>query len=372
MNIFNINLCHSVKNKNTLQIQCSNKPKHNEILCGKHLTSKNIILFKDNKEINQEINQAINLEKDDESKKIYTKYELFEKISNNANISIYSIRKSIQNCILKSTIDTKQTKQLLIKLLKTEIEKERYFLTHIDSIILIQSFFRKCLVYKRTVCTNDTDILTFDSKYDIPGKYIYIFLNEVNNKKYAYDIRTLYEIIQSEYPSCPYTFRTFTEDEKNKIISYKDKLINQGISVCIEKKILTIDEEIEMKIKDVFYQINMLDNYTNHNWFKNLELHELIKLYCKMEDIWSYRSTMTMDSRKNIIKTGIAFNIPINSIKIQKSKIKMQNVLLDEFTRFITEGINREEKKLGAILILTGLVEVSNEAANALPHLIQL
>jgi hypothetical protein len=49
----------------------------------------------------------------------------------------------------------------------------------------------------------------------------------------------------------------------------------------------------------------------------------------------------------------------------------MQNILLDEFLRLITEGIDREEKKLGAILILTGLVEVSFEAAIALPYLIQ-
>ena len=38
----------------------------------------------------------------------------------------------------------------------------------------------------------------------------------------------------------------------------------------------------------------------------------------------------------------------------------------------ITEGINIEEKKLGAILILTALVEVSHEAAHALPHLMQI
>ena len=38
----------------------------------------------------------------------------------------------------------------------------------------------------------------------------------------------------------------------------------------------------------------------------------------------------------------------------------------------ITEGINIEEKKLGAILILTALVEVSHEAEHALPHLMQI
>lgn len=369
MNIFNINLCHSVKNKKTLEIQCSSKSKHNEILCGKHLASKNIILFKNNI-VNKEI--KVDIEVDDDSKKIYTKYELFEKISNNTNLSIYSIRKSIKNCILKNTIDTKQSKQLLIKSLKNEIERERYYLTHIDSIILIQSFFRKYLIYKRALCTNDTDILTFESKYDIPNKFIYIFFNEVNKKKYAYDIRTLLEIIQSEYPSCPYTFRSFTDNEKDKILFYKNKLINKGIDLCIEKKILSPEEEIEMKIKDIFYQINMLDNYTNHAWFKNLSLYQLTELYIKLEDIWNYRSNMDIESKKKIIYNGIAFNIPIHIIKNMKSKYRLQEIILDEFTRFITEGVNRDERKLGAILILTALVEVSFEAADALPHLIQV
>jgi hypothetical protein len=116
----------------------------------------------------------------------------------------------------------------------------------------------------------------------------------------------------------------------------------------------------------------MLDNYTNHEWFKNLNLHQLIHLYALMEDIWNYRSSMTLQSKKKIIKNGIIFSIPIHIIKQEKSIIKMQNILLDEFTRLITEGVDREEKKLGAILILTGLVEISADAADALPHLLQI
>ena len=91
-----------------------------------------------------------------------------------------------------------------------------------------------------------------------------------------------------------------------------------------------------------------------------------------MEDIWNYRSNMTIESKKNIVENGNVFNVPLNIIKLQKSKIKMQNIILNEFYRLINEGINREEKKLGAILILTGLVEISIEAADALPHLIQI
>jgi hypothetical protein len=126
-----------------------------------------------------------------------------------------------------------------------------------------------------------------------------------------------------------------------------------------------------MKIKDTFHKINMLDNYTNYEWFKNLNTHDLYTLYIKTEDIWNYRSNMSIESKSKIVKYGIAFNIHSTLLKTY-NKIKLQNIILDEYNRLISEGINRDEKKLGAILILTGLVEVSFDAANALPHLIQI
>ena len=45
MNLFNINQCHSVKNKTDIYTQCCNKPKKNENFCGVHLNSKKIILY---------------------------------------------------------------------------------------------------------------------------------------------------------------------------------------------------------------------------------------------------------------------------------------------------------------------------------------
>ena len=448
MNIFNQSLCHSIKSKNCLTEQCTNKPLINQTLCGKHINAKNIIYFTDyniqnlndtllnntllndtllnntlfndtllndtllndtllnntlfndtshnhtnileknkleenkiNKEnkIEQSINNVTNKieEKTEKTEKndikiIYSKEELFDIIQKNKNISVYSLRKSIKNCYLKDFINTKLTKCNLIKEIKVNIEKERFYTNNIYYIILIQKIYRKWSNNKRAICFNDTDILTFDSIYDIPNKYFYVFNDKVTNKKYGYDIRTLIEIIYSDYPSCPYTFRSFTDEEKNRIYKYKNYLEMKGIELNIEKRVMTEQEEIDMKIKDIFYKINMLDNYTNPLWFKNLNLQQLINLYILMEDIWCYRTSMPMDAKRNIIYNGIAFNVPLYIIKSQKSLIKMQHVILDEFNRFITEGINRDERKLGAILILSGLVEISVEAAEALPHLIQI
>ena len=209
-------------------------------------------------------------------------------------------------------------------------------------------------------------------KYEIPSQFFYTLHDKITKKYFAYDIRTLLEIINSDYCSCPYTFRKFTDEEKHNIIKYSKRLEEKNIIMKIEKPELNEKEEMEMRMKDVFHKINMLDNYTDHTWFKNLNINQLIGLYVVAEDIWNYRSNMTIESKRRIVKDGIVFNLPINFIKMQKSVSKMQDILLTDFMRCITEGEDINEKKLGAILILTGLVEVSPSAAFALPHLIQI
>ena len=51
---------------------------------------------------------------------------------------------------------------------------------------------------------------------------------------------------------------------------------------------------------------------------------------------------------------------------------KLRNILLKTFDIMISNGIDINEKKLGAILVLSALVEVSINAADSLPHLIQV
>ena len=398
--------CISVKSKNNINEQCSNKPKNGQ-LCGVHLGCKHLILFKILENAINTVNMinTVNEQIDpinksfsnifdthmisetngsiihsmpnmlEESikepiKEIYEKDVLFEKILTNKIMSIFTLRKSIKHCRLDNMINTNVSKQILITNIKKYISLERYYLANEHKIIMIQSIFRTRNILKRTTCVNDMDIISYTSKYDIPNKFFYIFYDNISNRTYAYDIRSLLEIIKSEYPSCPYTFRKFTDEEKEKIMSYCYTLYDKGININMEKPPLSPEEDLEMKMKDVFHKINMLDNYANYIWFKNLELNELINLYIKCEDMWNFRLAMTIESKTKIVNDGQAFVIPLGIIKNIKSKFKLRHVLLDDFYRFVTEGIDRDERKLGAILILSALVEVSNSAAYALPHLV--
>jgi hypothetical protein len=389
---FNNELCNSVKSKNCKNLQCTHKKKVGELFCGIHLKSGNIELFKpviiDNIQININPNievygPIINVKIDDiiednlkETDKniIYTKEEFFNLFITNkhSNISIFTMRNNIKLLGLNKYIHTKQSKPLLINDIIKLIQKERFYENNYDKIICTQSIVRKWLVKRRYICCNTVEITSFDDIFDIPSKYYYLFNDSMSNKSFGFDIRSLLSILKSDYPSCPYTFRHYNDDEKNSIFNHAKKLSKIGIILEFDKLELNKDQEIEMRMKDVFHKINMLDNYSSHLWFKNLDIKGLATLYSKLEDIWNYRVGMDTVEKMRILQTnnGNAFLMSINTIKHIKSKIQLQEILLNEIDRFITEGINRDERKLGAMLMLTGLVEVSYEAADGLPHLV--
>jgi hypothetical protein len=78
-----------------------------------------------------------------------------------------------------------------------------------------------------------------------------------------------------------------------------------------------------------------------------------------------------MIEKRRYVKNGLAFQVSKNTLKSVTNIDIIRNYILNEIERFITEGNTRDDRKLGAMWMLTALVEVSPEAADALPHLVQ-
>jgi hypothetical protein len=148
---------------------------------------------------------------------------------------------------------------------------------------------------------------------------------------------------------------------------YKKK----GISFEKENIPMTEEQKIVMRMQDIFHKINLLDNYTTFEWFQKLNILKLYDFYRKAEDIWTYRLQLSKQERRKYVRNDIVFTTSKITMKNSKDIHFSQNVCLDIIDKFITEGITREDRKLGAMWMLTALVEVSPEASEALPHLVQ-
>jgi hypothetical protein len=131
-------------------------------------------------------------------------------------------------------------------------------------------------------------------------------------------------------------------------------------------------KKIDFKILELFQKIDSYGNYTNTNWFNNLNKYNLIIFLKELIDIWNYRAMLSIETKINICPPygnpfrNLSFNISnIHSFNYNTVKKNIINVM-DEL---INKGINNEYKSLGASYILCSLTLVNNDAAEALPHL---
>lgn len=403
----NYHLCYCRKSK-FLEEQCTYKRKDGSYFCGRHLKSLVKYIYQpvidlkilDKKGLPyEEIEKVEKVEKVDDNednesiiemmdhivgisekkKKTVDKKKIYEKkneffsdlFESQMDISVFTLRQSIKKLGMDNLLQTKKSRPQLVQDLRRIYEMERYYMTHLDKISKIQNKFRKWSKNRLNVCKNDTDILTFEDVHNIPKKYLYIMKDTNTHFEYAYDIRTLIHIFNTEKPTCPYTCREYDIHEKIRIMTYIDSLKRKNMDLDVEKIELTEKEKIEMRMKDIFYKINLLDNYTTHEWFKNLTIQQLYEFYRVAEDIWVYRIQMPLIEKRKYVKNGVAFQVSKNTLKNVTNIDLIRTYLLNEIERFITEGQTREERKLGAMWMLTALVEVSPEAADALPHLVQ-
>ena len=243
------------------------------------------------------------------------------------------------------------------------------YLNNISKIIKVQSLFRRAIILNRLKCKNTEDFFTLENIVTMSSLYYYSLYDDDN--KYGFDIRSLNKWLLDNNTN-PYTTNEISteiiKDAKDRFGKLENRLSK------FKKDVLSTEQEFNNYVVDIFQNMNILGNYTYHGWFTELSHIELINLYVSCEDIWTYRAQLSKAQKSKITKNGIAFNIPIYLIKSlpETKKRYLELLLLNDFDKITKEGETDDDKKLGVHLILTGLVEVSPEAAQALPHLIQI
>ncbi len=360
-------------------LRCKNKRRNNSIFCGVHKSVDKNRLFNNIVQNNVSIETNV-IEEENNRPDVLTEETLKIAVLSNSteHLTITILRNFIKDHNhLKNKIDSRKSRTNILNDLYLYFSSENILLTNNNSIIKIQSAYRKWSIYRRNVCSNKTDILTMDTIYEIPPRYFYIFVDKTKNQKFGYDIRTLLKILYDPsnpkyVAKCPYTSRPFSNEEILFIELHIKKLQKSNISLEIERPKLSKEKEIELKCVDIFLRIDLLDNYTQSKWFMDLDVKGLLKFYANAKDIWNYRLGMSPSAKQKILQNIHAFDLDIEYLKKLPSKLALQNMILREIDRFISEGINREERKLGAMLMLTALVETSVQAAQGLPHLVQI
>jgi hypothetical protein len=296
----------------------------------------------------------------------------------------------------------------------------------ISKTIFLQRVYRGYLVREsfrlrgealknRSICTNSTDFYTLEPIDEIDFRRFYSYKDN-NSFCYGFDIESLHTFMSKTTKLCinnPYNREKIPENIIKQIYSliYKIRILFKGIlemnivsqqqqtrnsllnrplqtprnqirenireNITILNRLTTPEiralniirlQPINMRIHELFMEIDQLGNYTNIDWFTVLNREQYIRLYRLIYNIWR---RLPYDLRSKICISGDPFlnifssNININDIGYER--IKEACVIV--FENMVFTGLDIEYRKIGALHVLSALTVVSANARIAIPWL---
>jgi hypothetical protein len=257
---------------------------------------------------------------------------------------------------------------LTSNILKIQSSIRRYY---VKKYILLQGPGR----IKRDLCVNTKDFCTMVNIDNIPINQFISFKFD-DNYIYGYDIMSIYNLfLQGNSHENPFTKKKFDSNVLKKILDFirYSNLIGITINTDFYDLIGNNDlDKLNLRAINIFHKINMLGNYANSYWFTSLSRDNLILFVKELLDIWNYRANLEEVTKKDICPpNGNPFkNIVSSNINLLEF-IKIKKIATIIIEIMINNGIDEENRKLGAFYVLCGLTLVNIDAANAMPWLYQ-
>lgn len=255
-----------------------------------------------------------------------------------------------------------------------------------NNLLKIQSNFRRYLVKRyielmgparnnRSLCINIKDFCTMVNIDDIPVNQFISFIFDQNHI-YGFDIMSIYNLfLQGNTPENPFTKKPFSGEILKKVLEFIRHSRILKINVNTNFDDLIFDNEIDqlnLKAITLFHKINMLGNYSNSYWFTSLSRENIILFVKELVDIWNYRANISDTIKKQICPpNGNPFRNIVSSNINLFGYVKIKKIATAIIENMISNGIDVENKKLGAFYVLSGLTLVNIDAANAMPWLYQ-
>ena len=369
---FNPEQCMSRKNlKEGLLIQCSYKRKYGDF-CGYHRHNKNNKRFR----IDEPLPPDFKYKRIKTNSPILITFKSYLKNQNLKKFKVNDLRFSLEQYKLKK----KGKKQELISRLKKFFDIIEYCEKNIDKVVKIQAIFRGYKVrhnlkkygpgyYNRSKCNNVKDFFTLENIENISDD-LFISYKESNGFIYAFDVRSLAKLSDMKQLN-PYN-RNIIPQQISDMAKTRINLLKKNKKIyCFDNPILTKKQQIIDKLTLIFQKIDTFGNYTDIDWFMNLNLYRLKRYYRILEEIWKYRAQLTEEAKRRIVPSGDVLTANYRTIFRINNTDKLRYIILEEIDKLVSSGINRDEKILGCMYVLTGLTEVSVACAESMPWLIQ-
>lgn len=332
-------------------------------------------------------NKNVNLEK----YKITELKDMLKYYKTTVNFAKEQIYTSPEIRIIKSKYDFSLNgkKEDLVIRLKIFFNKEK-------SAILIQSIFRMHLIKKdlqlrgpalknRKLCVNDNDFYSLEQLSNIPTESFFSYKGE-GEFVYGFDLNSIISLIKNSNQDKlinPYNRENMIEivSNINALIRINNIIRKKQSSISVSSKLNDVSDLLRMakikplnqRINDLFIEIDQLGNYTQSEWFSELNRQELLRYFRCMYDIWNYRAQLSFDTKRKICPLRDPFGNLYYSFShfLNLSDDQLKMLCLSIMEQMVLTGIDKDHKMLGTFHALTALTVVSAPARSNLPWLFE-
>ncbi len=251
--------------------------------------------------------------------------------------------------------------------------------SNLKHIIYLQKYFKQTIekikqkhgpAYNNlNVSNNITEFYSLEHIQNIDRKY-FISFKDHDNFIYTFDVRSLKYLFNKYVFDNPYNRLKFPQYIIDSVNNWTlDINLNNN---TLSNKISLKKHDIKRRVTDLFQIMDSLDQYTNVKWFNDLNINQLKDYYRSLEDIWNYRAQLDIQKKWEIIQDSELFTLSVMKFYKLRNLQDIQNIILDNIEKLITKGINRQNRVLGCLYVLSSFAEISQEAHNELAWLISI
>lgn len=310
-----------------------------------------------------------------------------EYFKNNINLNKFKVSQ-LKDILKQNKLHVSGKKSILVDRIFNHFHKVRV-------TVNMQSYYRKKLVNrifqlkgpalkKRTICVNDTDFYSLEPLENIEFNDFFSYTDD-KNFTYGFDVNSL--LILMKKPGNiknPYNREMLSHDvimrittisklqkymyPRKRALSIEQNNIREDV---IERMKLTRLLEDDDRINKLFYEIDLLGNYTSSSWFSNLTIDSLLNLIRYIYDFWNIIPAVT--KRKicphfNPFQEGLR-NTNFGLRENMENVNYVKRACITVMENMVYTGINSEYKQIGTLHVLRALTMVSIEARANLPWL---
>jgi hypothetical protein len=233
--------------------------------------------------------------------------------------------------------------------------------------------------HARSVCVNDTDFYSMEPMSNIPRNQFISFKDDTG-VVYGFDVMSLYTYYESELsntgqttPSNPYNRMPFPF--ALRIQMYRKIRLTHilGVACTIEvepEPVLSVQQQDDQLMFLVFQQINSHGHYADTVWFGELNGMQIMRFMRELADIWNYRAQIMTHVKQEICPpNGDPFRYVDLRMDGYTHADSIKHAGIQIMNTFVSSGVTRDSRGLGAYYVLSALTLVSQPARNAMPWL---